>query len=988
MAQDSIFTRVKAAGRAAVGVFTDDSVREAWGMLSGIQPGGLGNPPQRYTADFLKSYGQMPWLRAVTNKIATSVAQTEWKLYYRQGGDGKAVRDRSLARAPFEVRQRALKAATASPSDTDLREITDHPLLDVLDNANGFQTGLSMRKVTQLHLDLVGEAYWLKERDSMGVIVGVWPVPPHWVLNTPTPTNRFFRVQFRAWKGLIPDTEFLWFTDPDPLNPYARGVGTAMSLSDELETDEYVAKHTKSFFYNRAKPDLLIYPKEGMMRSEQVARLEQDWIARNQGFWKAFKPYFMTREIGVHEMDTGDFRSMRLVELREYERDCIIQTYGMPPELLGVIENSNRATIDAADYLMARYVTQPRLEFLRTNMQERLVPEFDERLILDYVSPVTEDKQSQLTAATVAPWAASVNEWRAMQGLPPMEDEKEGALHLIPNTYKAMSLTDASDAALKPAPGFDENGMPFPKPVPPGAPGDDGQEPPKAKPQDDTSGGRGGADDKALTARARLVGKSLFDAGASDHQGLLVSLWLKPEAAFALALDETFVTPEQDGDLHVTLAYCGDVAALGDVAVARAVVALSGVARGMPQLRGEVNGFGRFASSAQSDDKDVIYAVPDVPGLAELRMAVVQALRSAQVPERRDHGWVPHITLAYVQRGMQVPDLVAARVPLNFDELTVSVGEARVGLALGGDLDPEPYDPGPLALGGQAAAKGAAQALADRQEAGATRAVAAALRAGVEGVDVASLARAVASGGDDEAVRALAPYEAGAHLREALVTPIRGAFLRGGELGAVPLRRLGVQVRAGDVVGKQLVLDLQVINPEAVRWAEERAGDLVVGTAELQARVHAIVAQALQDGATPDEVAGMLRYAVVLTERQALAVAAFRARLQRSGVTGSALAAKVERYASAKLRERAWTIARTELMAATNRGQRALWRAAQERGMLRNMKQVFIVTDDEHVCDECAMLDGETADVDASFSGGDPPLHPNCRCTIGLIDDE
>jgi HK97 family phage portal protein len=445
----NLFQRVAQATRAAVGIFTDVDERRNWGLLTGVQPGGLGQPPKRYTRDFLNSYSQMPWLHAVANKIAISVAMTEWKLYAKTTkpdatGKTKFVRDAKLQRAGEMTRGRRIKQAQ---DDDSLKEITEHPILDVLNNANGFQTGLQMRKVTMLHIDLVGEAFWMKERDGQGMVTGVWPIPPDWILNTPTPTNPFFRVGFRSWRGLIPDTEFLWFQDTDPVNPYGRGTGTAQSIGDELETDEYAAKHTKAFFYNRAKPDLVIYPKQGNVRQADITRLENDWMQSNQGFWKAFKPYFMTREVGIHEMDQN-FRNVQLVQLREFERDLIIQTFGLPPELLGVLAHSNRATIDAADYMMARYVLRPRLEFMRSILQEKFVPEYDERLIIDYESPVTADREVEQAMAKAAPYVLSVNEWRKASGLE-MVDGPEGELHAIPSGLAMVTLKDASKQAAE-----------------------------------------------------------------------------------------------------------------------------------------------------------------------------------------------------------------------------------------------------------------------------------------------------------------------------------------------------------------------------------------------------------------------------------------------------------------------------------------------------------------------------------------------------------
>lgn len=463
--------RLAVAKRAVVGIFSEDSAKQAYGLLQGIYPGQTGYPPVRGTKQFLEAYSRMPWLRAVAARIATKCATTDWQLYVQKGPDDKkAKRNVAVQRAYHGVQRRKLLKALAESDE--LKQIETHPLLDVLTDANSFQTGFAMRKVTQIHLDLVGEAFWLKERDALGTVIGVWPIPPDWVVSTPTPANPNFRVSFRGWRGLIPDEEFVWFVDPDPVNPYGRGSGVARSLSDELETDEYAAKHTKAWFYNRARPDLIVYPKNTPMREADVQRLENDWMDRNQGFWRAFKPYFLTREVGITELDQN-FRSMQLVQLREYERNTILQVFGIPPEILGVLENSNRATITAADLVMGRYVIEPRLEFMRAILQERLVPEYDERLIIDFVSPVQDDKDFTLDAVKAYPEGFSVDEVRALTGYPAMDDDV-GRVHFARTSMRPLDPTEPDGLKPPPPPELvNPDGTPAgptpPKPKPPNA---------------------------------------------------------------------------------------------------------------------------------------------------------------------------------------------------------------------------------------------------------------------------------------------------------------------------------------------------------------------------------------------------------------------------------------------------------------------------------------------------------------------------------------
>jgi HK97 family phage portal protein len=427
----TLSTRLSVAARALVGIFSEQSATQAHGMLGGIFSGSNGEPPYRGTGNILSAYSTMPWLRAVAQRVATSVAasSTQWRLYAPSSGERRDVR--LIQRAGDVTTRRALIKRAKGKLDV----VESHILLDALNAANSYMVGQSLFKVTQLHLDLVGEAFWIKERNAFGAPVAFWPVPPDWIEATPTPESRSYRVSFKAWQGTIPDTEVLWMADLNPANPYGRGTGLARSLSDELETDEYAAKHTRQLFFNRARPDMIIWPKsQGPhdigLQPDQVRRLEERWLDGHQGFWRAFKPFFVGREIQVHEVNQS-LQELQLVELRKHERDTIVQVFGIPPELLGILNNSNRATIESADYLFSRWVITPRLEFLRAQLQERLIPEYDDRLVLDFVSPVEEDRAHMLEAAKAAPWAMKVDEWRTLQGQEVLGDDA-GQVHMMP----------------------------------------------------------------------------------------------------------------------------------------------------------------------------------------------------------------------------------------------------------------------------------------------------------------------------------------------------------------------------------------------------------------------------------------------------------------------------------------------------------------------------------------------------------------------------
>lgn len=397
------------------------------------------NPPRMTTKRYLESYNTMPWLRAVVHRIAYTVASTPWTLHVDTGqAISSRARAKRLTSPHFKTRQQAIQVSRQAG---ELESIEDHPLLDLIDFSNGFFTGLTTRMLTQIHLEIVGEAFWIIERDEAGVPSEIWPLPPHWVKDTPDPAHPFFNVQFNSAVFDIPVTEVVWFYSPRPEDPYRRGSGLMEALGDELETDELTAKYLKQFFFNGARPDTII----SMVGQKDTSRkrAEMHWNQRHQGFWRAFKPFFTSRSVDVKTLG-HQHEQMQLVPLRDFERNTIIQVAGVPPEILGILKDANRASMVVAEQLFAKQVVMPRMELMREVMQVILAPQFGEGLFLGFENPIPDDADFELKAATAAPWSRTVDEWRHLQGLPELEDER-GKVFMVP--AQLIAVQDFSEVS-------------------------------------------------------------------------------------------------------------------------------------------------------------------------------------------------------------------------------------------------------------------------------------------------------------------------------------------------------------------------------------------------------------------------------------------------------------------------------------------------------------------------------------------------------------
>jgi len=162
MPQGSFGTRLLIAAKAAIGLFSEPSASQAFHLLSGVYPGASGAAPERGTREILEGYSSMPWLRAVAQKISHSVASTQWQLYAPPRGGRRA---RIIQRAYGRERRDLILRATA---EEKLKPIESHLLLDALASANAFMVGPSLLRISSVHVDLVGETFWIKERNGLG----------------------------------------------------------------------------------------------------------------------------------------------------------------------------------------------------------------------------------------------------------------------------------------------------------------------------------------------------------------------------------------------------------------------------------------------------------------------------------------------------------------------------------------------------------------------------------------------------------------------------------------------------------------------------------------------------------------------------------------------------------------------------------------------------------------------------------------------------
>ncbi len=232
---------------------------------------------------------------------------------------------------------------------------------------------------------------------------------------------------------------------------------------------------------------------------------------------------------------------------------------------------------------------------------------------------------------------------------------------------------------------------------------------------------------------------------------------------------------------------------------------------------------------------------------------------------------------------------------------------------------------------------------------------------------------------------------------------------------------------AGDVTASGFGLSFTLDNPAVLRVVDTTTGKLLVNiTGETRRAVADIVRAGFIEGIPPRTQAREIRRIVGLTQRDAGAVDRFLRGQLEAGIDPKRADLMADRMRNRLLRNRAENIARTETIAAANKGQTMAWDQAADAGMIdrQTTREVWIATEDERLCPICAVLDGQTISFGGTFTSSvqatgfdiqpagtiegtpvkdvkvtglkplnnpvstrEPPAHPRCRCATGLVFD-
>ncbi len=385
-------------------------------------------------------------------------------------------------------------------------EIETHPILDLLEKPNQFITGRFLMQFCQMSMDLTGKMWIMIMRDNFGFPYELWPFTPNTFLRFDQgKTNRDFLKGFYFRTGdsdekfyKIEDVIYQHYPHPEDL---IDGMSPVQAQAYATDIDHYIEVYERGFFKQSARPDIVFESTDDDMQDEERGRFRDSWNKMHAGESRQHRAAILPKGMKAHvfSVSAKDFAFM---ELAQWSKDKLFGAYSTPEIVVGHHKNANRASSFIAHVSWNENCIEPRLK-LWEEIETRLAQEWDDRLYIEYDSPIPRDKEFSLKEATekIGKGIWTPDEARIEDGL----DPRGG---MAAELYMPSTLTPIT---------FDKHDPPDPKPEPEPNELDDSEEIPE-EPEGGGGEGEPAAEEEGKTTNAIEVLKNRYIGDDPEKQ--------------------------------------------------------------------------------------------------------------------------------------------------------------------------------------------------------------------------------------------------------------------------------------------------------------------------------------------------------------------------------------------------------------------------------------------------------------------------------------
>lgn len=309
----------------------------------------------------------------------------------------------------------------------DMVEITDHPILDILNDVNPWEEGYSFRYSQYADLQIFGR--------YMTLLVGPNGQPPVDLVRLLPHKVKIIRDPVEFVSGYIygsgPDKqtfspdEVLWHKLYDPADPWG-GVGPVQAWLRAIDADFAIEAFQEWLYTRGGTPDFVISHKAPMNRVQKNEMLSE---------WRRMFGDLRRRIANLmffQATDSNDSinrlsetnRELQFTDSKKDARDELISAFGVSKAMI-TSDDVNRANAREASPTHMRYTIWPMIRRNEDVYNQRLLPKWSDNLVLIHENPIHEDRQIRIQERrSLLDSGGTINEAREEDGLEPLDDPK------------------------------------------------------------------------------------------------------------------------------------------------------------------------------------------------------------------------------------------------------------------------------------------------------------------------------------------------------------------------------------------------------------------------------------------------------------------------------------------------------------------------------------------------------------------------------------
>ena len=360
----------------------------------------------------------MDWFKGLSSAGA-GWARTEYGEYYASSVSAYAavrLRAEALSRPPLVAHRR--------DADGNLQPVgAGHPLQQLMDQVNPWDTRGDLWRATEIYLSLWGSAYWALEKSDSGRWE-IWPLRPDLVSVIPDKNQYIRGFVYMGANGPVAYAaeEVVWLRYFNPMEEFA-GLSPVAPIRMAVDMGKDALRFNRNFLRNSAQPDFVLLTNETMTDNE-VEDFYNRWEARYRGPANAHRPAIASfvrdiKTLGISHRDMDFIQGLR------WSLEEVSRAYGVPKPLLSDMERATFSNINAAERIFWRNTMLPEMRFIEENLNRMLLPRLGYGdLVVQFdsssVEALREDENSRVTRESqlLDRGVLTINEVRRSRNLP------------------------------------------------------------------------------------------------------------------------------------------------------------------------------------------------------------------------------------------------------------------------------------------------------------------------------------------------------------------------------------------------------------------------------------------------------------------------------------------------------------------------------------------------------------------------------------------